>query len=182
MKKVYRRLICILVSLLIIVVMPVCAQADEISPGEPDVPVSDMPADEIADSETADEDLPVIEDWTDTGIDKENDPVKEKDKNKNKAGSSAPAVSSGSSQSAVSGSSASQSSASGAAEKKENSDVQITVIETEQVPLAAHYISTEETCLVHVILFAAGLIALLVFGIVNGRLRGIIRKMENEEE
>lgn len=58
-------------------------------------------------------------------------------------------------------------------------DVKITVLGTEEVPLASLDFLNEEFCLLHVILFGIGIIALVVFAVINGRLRRRISELRS---
>lgn len=58
-------------------------------------------------------------------------------------------------------------------------DVNITVLGTEEVPLASLDFLNEEFCLLHVILFGIGIIALVVFAVINGRLRRRISELRS---
>lgn len=58
-------------------------------------------------------------------------------------------------------------------------DVKITVLGTEEVPLASLDFLNEEFCLLHIILFGIGIIAMAVFAVINGRLRRRISELRS---
>lgn len=57
-------------------------------------------------------------------------------------------------------------------------DVNITVLGTEEVPLASPDFLNEEFCLLHITLFGIGIISMAVFAVINGRLSRRISELK----
>lgn len=58
-------------------------------------------------------------------------------------------------------------------------DVKITVLGTEEVPLASLDFLNEDFCLLHIVLFGIGIISMAVFAVINGRLRRRISELRS---
>ena len=57
-------------------------------------------------------------------------------------------------------------------------DVKITVLGTEEVPLASPDSLNEDFCLLHIVLFGIGIISMAVFAVINGRLTRRISELK----